>query len=266
MSTWTFGDLHGNFKALQQIFERAPIKKGDTIISLGDICDGWPHVRECVDLLISMQKDYNMIFCIGNHDDWMKTWLETSVHPDDWAQGGIGVIKSYATAGTRWEKKTPPSGWSREAAKLDYGWNTNLNYSDIPEEHVNFFKKQHLFYIDEENNLFVHGGFNRHFPFRDTPQHIYYWDRDLFLCALSAESGGTKLRFKDKFKNIFIGHTAVLRWKTTLPVFADIVINLDTGAGGKKGKLTIMNVDTKEYFQSDTGEELYPDEEGRTNI
>ncbi len=32
--------------------------------------------------------------------------------------------------------------------------------------------------------------------------------------------------------------------------------NLDTGAGWE-GKLTVMNVDTKEYYQSDPVEDLY---------
>ncbi len=38
--------------------------------------------------------------------------------------------------------------------------------------------------------------------------------------------------------------------------------NLDTGAGFK-GKLTIMDVTTKEYFQSDLAQDLYKNEKGR---
>ena len=38
--------------------------------------------------------------------------------------------------------------------------------------------------------------------------------------------------------------------------------NLDTGAGFE-GKLTIMNVDTKEYYQSDKLTTLYTNERGR---
>lgn len=40
------------------------------------------------------------------------------------------------------------------------------------------------------------------------------------------------------------------------------VWNIDTGAGWS-GKLTIMDIDTKEYWQSDFVKELYPDEKGR---
>ena len=40
------------------------------------------------------------------------------------------------------------------------------------------------------------------------------------------------------------------------------VWNLDTG-GGWLGKLTIMDIDTKQFWQSDFVYELYPEEKGR---
>lgn len=39
---------------------------------------------------------------------------------------------------------------------------------------------------------------------------------------------------------------------------ADIIRNLDTGAGSS-GKLTIMNIDTHDYWQSDQVNEIYGD-------
>jgi len=54
-----------------------------------------------------------------------------------------------------------------------------------------------------------------------------------------------------------------MNWKNTItPMKADIITNLDTGAG-YKGRLTLMNVDTHEYFQSDSVEKLYIGEKGR---
>ena len=40
--------------------------------------------------------------------------------------------------------------------------------------------------------------------------------------------------------------------------------NIDTGAGFS-GKLTILNVDSKEYWQSDFTKSLYPAEYGRSH-
>jgi serine/threonine protein phosphatase 1 len=87
------------------------------------------------------------------------------------------------------------------------------------------------------------------------------------------------------FKEIFIGHTSTTTLTqnqvrlitkemsaeeieemtmTTVdfPVNNANLWNLDTG-GGWGGKLTIMNVDTKEYWQSDTVSDLYPGIKGR---
>lgn len=43
---------------------------------------------------------------------------------------------------------------------------------------------------------------------------------------------------------------------------ADIIMDLHTGFGWN-GKLTIMDIDTHEYWQSDNVQKLYPNEPGR---
>ena len=48
----------------------------------------------------------------------------------------------------------------------------------------------------------------------------------------------------------------------TIPVNKACIWNVDTGAAFK-GPLTIMDIDTKEYWQSDLLPELYPLEKGR---
>jgi serine/threonine protein phosphatase 1 len=47
-----------------------------------------------------------------------------------------------------------------------------------------------------------------------------------------------------------------------VPVQKANIWNIDTGAAFK-GPLTIMDADTKEYWQSDPVFELYPEENGR---
>ena len=73
----------------------------------------------------------------------------------------------------------------------------------------------------------------------------------------------TNHKVKD-FKEVFIGHTTT-SWfyKDLEPVNVSNVWNLDQGAG-YEGKLTIMNVDTKEYWQSDFVNTLYPHFPGRS--
>jgi serine/threonine protein phosphatase 1 len=141
--------------------------------------------------------------------------------------------------------------------------------TDVPGPHIKFFNDQLPYYRDEENNLFIHGGFNRHYYLKEQLPETFWWDRDLWNAALSfghmSEMEGTpkyKFRMIENFKEVFIGHTTTECWKKITPMHAANIWNIDTGAG-MYGKLTIMNVETKEYFQSDTGRELYPDYKGR---
>ena len=64
------------------------------------------------------------------------------------------------------------------------------------------------------------------------------------------------------YKEIYIGHTPVTRIGETIPIQKACVWNVDTGAAFK-GPLTIMDVDTKEYWQSEPLNELYFNEKGR---
>jgi len=68
----------------------------------------------------------------------------------------------------------------------------------------------------------------------------------------------------DGFTEIFIGHTTTINWKTDQPMHSGGVWNLDTGAGFG-GRLTIMDVETKQFWQSDIVKDLYENETGRRN-
>lgn len=252
MKRFVIGDIHGNYKALLQCLERSGFdKQKDLLIQLGDVADGWHEVFECVEELLTIK---NTIFIKGNHDQWLLDWIERGAHPDNWIQGGEGTLRSY----------TKRLGFSYEGS-MSSGFRSRLTYLDFPSNHLEFWKKQRPYYKDDENNLFVHGGFNRHYTLDYhviTDKHIFWWDRDLFYAAQSAQAGNQKLKFKEEFKNIFIGHTQTTHWGTTLPIFAERVINIDTGAGWN-GVLTIMDVDTKQFWQSDAANFLYPGEIGR---
>ena len=64
------------------------------------------------------------------------------------------------------------------------------------------------------------------------------------------------------YKEIYIGHTPVTKINETVPVNKASVWNVDTGAAFK-GKLSIIDVATKEFWQSDNLPDLYPNEKGR---
>jgi serine/threonine protein phosphatase 1 len=64
------------------------------------------------------------------------------------------------------------------------------------------------------------------------------------------------------YREIYIGHTPVTQIGENTPIRMASVWNVDTGAAFK-GPLTVLDVDTKRYWQSDPLPDLYPNEIGR---
>jgi serine/threonine protein phosphatase 1 len=244
------GDLHGAYRALVQCLERSGFERdSDVLIQLGDVADGHDEVYECVETLLNLK---HVIAIKGNHDEWFKEFIETGYHPSQWTQGAVSTARSYLRKMGKEDRLMRTGG----------GFKTALNPDDIPKPHRDFFHKQRLYHIDHVNRCFVHGGFDRQMEFAGQAPSVYYWDRMLWAQALSFAASkweaGRNARFKmvTSFKSVFIGHTSTLNWKTDQPMKAANVWNLDTGAG-YWGRLTIMDVETEEYWQSDLVKELY---------
>lgn len=64
------------------------------------------------------------------------------------------------------------------------------------------------------------------------------------------------------YNEIYIGHTPTTNYGEIEPMNSLSLWNIDTGSAFT-GKLTIMDIDTKQYWQSDSLTELYPNEKGR---
>lgn len=260
--TLAIGDIHGNYLGFKQCLERSNFDyTEDTLISLGDVVDGHSQSYEVVEELIKIP---NLIAIKGNHDDWFFDWIKTGINPSNWMQGqkatGLSYLEQIDPNKPFWDYQISPGGGKHFVC--------SLKPKNIPQSHKDFFANQKEYYLDSENRLFVHGGFNRHYPIEDQGD-ILWWDRDLWSQALTYESMGVgpldkKPPFKmvGDFKEVFIGHTSTQFWKEDEPMVAANIINLDTG-GGWFGKVTIMDVNTKEFWQSDKGQELYPDYKGR---
>jgi serine/threonine protein phosphatase 1 len=258
--TLVIGDIHGNHKGLLQCLERSNFNNSiDTLISLGDVVDGHCDSFEVIEELLKIK---NLIAVKGNHDDWFNSWIETGINPSNWQQGQKATGLSYL------KHSRPTQSWMGVNNGLTV-FEPAIRSNDIPDSHIAFFANQLPYYRDDQNNIFVHGGFNRHFYLREQTPYTFWWDRDLWSQALSfgnmtAVEGISQSRFKmiENFKEVFIGHTTTECWGETEPMNAANIWNLDTG-GGMFGKVSIMDIDTKEFWQSDTGRELYPDYLGR---
>lgn len=238
--TLAIGDIHGGFKALKQVFEKAKVTENDRLIFLGDYVDGWSESSQIIQFLIELSEKQECIFIKGNHDAWTEDWLSFESAPDVWLfNGGQSTVDSYC----------------------DY----SLEDMEI---HLEFFQRMKNYYVDEEKRLFIHAGYSSmHGPEQEVYSSNYRWDRTLWETAVAMDK---KLEKNSElypkrlllYKEIFIGHTSTLHLGIKEPINKANVWNLDTGAAFT-GALTIMNVDTKEFWQSDLLPSLYPDEKGR---
>jgi serine/threonine protein phosphatase 1 len=242
MRTLVIGDIHGGLRALVQVLERANVAADDTLVFLGDYVDGWSESAQTVNYLINLSKDHPCIFIKGNHDEWCEEWLRSGRGESVWLHhGGLETLNSYDAID--------------ETAR-----NT----------HLLFFEQLRPYYIDQQNRLFIHAGFtSMHGPQQEKYTSNFTWDRTLWEVAITT---GKRLKktslFYPKrlklFREIYIGHTPTLYYNETIPMEGCDVWNMDTGAAFT-GKLTIMDIDTKQFWQSDALKNLYPGEMGRNN-
>ncbi|MCX2680607.1 metallophosphoesterase family protein [Galbibacter sp. EGI 63066] len=238
--TFVIGDIHGALKALEQVLERAKVTTNDTLIFLGDYVDGWSESPGVIDKLIELSKTNDCVFIRGNHDALFYEWLTKKKDNPAWLfHGGQATINAYR---------------SLSEATL--------------KTHIRFIESLSDYYLDDKGRLFIHAGYtNMHGVEYESFPEMFYWDRSLWEMALSMD---TKIKESDirypprlkHYKEIYIGHTPTIRIGKTVPVNIDRIWNMDTGAA-YKSPLTIMNIDTKKFWQSNNVNELYPDENGR---
>ena len=240
MRTLVIGDIHGGLKALKQVMASAEVSQKDLLIFLGDYVDGWSEAVETVNYLIELRGSHQCLFLRGNHDQLCEDWLLTEKNNPLWLQhGGQATMDSYA---------------SIEMATRKI--------------HLDFFANLHNYYLDDANRLFLHAGFtNMHGVDYEYFSKNFYWDRTLWELALALApelKPGDPLfpRRLTHYKEIYIGHTPVTRIGKTYPHCAANVWNIDTGAAFK-GPLSIIDVDTKQVWQSQPVYQLYPGEKGR---
>jgi serine/threonine protein phosphatase 1 len=136
------------------------------------------------------------------------------------------------------------------------------------EKHLEFFKKMPLYYLDDKSRLFLHAGFtSMHGVEKEVYQETFYFDRTLWemLLAMDSKIEDDSLSYPKRiqhYNQIYIGHTPTTNYNVKEPMNIANVWNVDTGAAFK-GKISALNIETKEFYQSDTLPSLYPDEKGR---
>ncbi|MBV4359665.1 metallophosphoesterase family protein [Pinibacter aurantiacus] len=238
--TLVIGDIHGALMALQELIEKVELQTGDKLIFLGDYVDGWSQSAQVIDYLIALDQKHECVFIKGNHDWWCENWLNGAQANNEWLlHGGRETVESY------------------------------VDFDDSQRKiHLSFFNRMKGYHVDKENRLFIHAGFaSMHGPAKERHESNFLWDRTLLEVALAVDKNLSKESpFYPKrlalYEEIFIGHTPTTNYGISVPLQAANVWDVDTGAAFK-GKISALDIDTKEFWQSEAPQKLYPNEKGR---
>jgi serine/threonine protein phosphatase 1 len=224
--TFVVGDIHGADRALHQCLQRSGFnRENDRLIVLGDVCDGWPEVRETVDTLLSLPRCTALL---GNHDAWALRWALTGEAPTVWTgQGGNRTIASYGEL-------------------------------PLPPEHREFFAAARL-WLELDGRLFVHAGFDPGIPLAQQDRETLIWDRELIAAAWQRRR---RPLIVPGYAAVYLGHTPTQVFGSEQPLHLGNIWALDTGAG-YLGRLTIMEIESESWVQSDSVPTLYPGIRGR---
>jgi serine/threonine protein phosphatase 1 len=221
--TFVVGDIHGAHQALLQCMERSGFDYANDHL----IClgDVCDGWPETREAIDELLKIKNLTYILGNHDYWTLTWMQKGKADTLWLkQGGEATVKSYADG--------------------------------IPPEHIALLENARYHFL-LNNKLFVHAGIDPFTAIENQDTHLFLWDRKFAETALLLHSKKAHHRLTG-FDEVYIGHTPI----PPPPIRACEVWFMDTGAGWS-GKLSMLNIETKEIFTSDFVTALYPGVAGR---
>ncbi|MGK7389284.1 MAG: metallophosphoesterase [Candidatus Cyclobacteriaceae bacterium M2_1C_046] len=229
MRKFVIGDIHGAYKALEECLEKSNFNyEEDLLISLGDVCDGWPETAQCIDELLKIK---NLILVLGNHDQWALEWMQNGKADHSWlSQGGRQTIESYKN-------------------------------KEVPKKHVELLENAELYYLDEKNRLFVHAGIDPDLPLDRQDPQTFLWDRNFFSKVKRMLDNEQNYSLTD-FEEIYIGHSPIHRLGFHKPIKVGEVWLMDTGASWD-GVLSMMDLDANEIFISSPPADIYPSGSGR---
>lgn len=214
---------------------------------LGDIHGAYRALRQVLDRS-SFDRNNDRLICLG---DVVDGWPETKQAIDELMTipNLIYLMGNHDLWAVQWmETREAEELWLEQGGRA-----TCDSYAGgVPQSHVDFFKNARPYFV-ENNRLFVHAGVKPGLRAEECSEEILFWDRTL---VQQARRQNTRLTSYDE---VYVGHTPITTHK---PMQYCEVWMVDTGAAWS-GELTIMNIDTKEYFMSDVVQELYPGVKGR---
>lgn len=174
---YAVGDVHGRDDLLSRLHRliaedaAAAGAARNTLVYLGDYIDRGPASRQVLDRLTGDPlPGFDAVFLKGNHDEFLRRFLEDGAPSDTWlANGGVATLASYGFEGVR-----PVAGpGALDDMRRDLARRLGAT-------HLGFLRGVRLFHTIGDY-LFVHAGVRPEIPLAEQDPFDLMWIRGGFL-------------------------------------------------------------------------------------
>ena len=231
------GDIHARYEALRTVLEMASFDPDEDILySTGDLCDRGREPVETLEFLSSLPGFRPVL---GNHDIWLELFLLTGEIDFDWLyNGGVDTIRRLS------------SGLSKRRMEELGHW-----LSSFPVIRL------------EEDDIIVHGGPGPCRSMAEVERLAAQRRPSPFRIGNDDEMESERYEVPSKYmkvhydlvppleteRTIWSGHTQLIGTASPFIAPSYHLVAIDTGAGSGLGKLTLMDMDTRQMWQSGIG-------------
>ena len=234
------GDIHGMYDKMLEALECASYDpEKDELYSVGDLCDRGSNPVEVIDYIYSLP---NCHLILGNHDLFLLEYLSGNISDDSykvWTRynGGVPTVEKIEKQPEAWKRKvcnrllhTPFATMAGDYIVVHGG------ISDIAQD---WPIASYVDITPEETCVGTLG-------YEDYAMELT-WERDSIKAALR-DKEHSPCNIDNR---VFVGHTVLKSFK---PFITDDrkFIDIDTGSYLDEGAVTVMDMDSLEYWQSGT--------------
>ena len=231
------GDIHGQYNRMIEVLNCAHFNpEEDELYPLGDFCDRGPKPVEVLDYIYSLPHCYPVL---GNHDVYLMEYLTHTIpvfRLNSWItknNGGWNTLKTVDNQSYEWQKRvidkllsTPFVRRADDNIILHGGISIELMETYTPEDFIDKTRKD----ITDKEYMEIYDEI--------------VWDRSLIKDSM--EKGEIDLPWRYRF---IVGHTPI-RNNGRKPYISSSIIDVDTASFDPSGSITVMDIDTLEYWQS----------------
>lgn len=249
------GDIHGNFSKLINVLKKVKLNSNDFLIFLGDYTDRGTENKKVIQFVLELYDQPNIMFLLGNHDLML---LDHFIKCAKRVLNKTILIQDIDTI-----TNTDFISVFKEMLVYNYNYLPNGGLATLQEFNLFHADDLKLFKhylqviwelpmilpinINNQDYIFVHAGINPNKKLNEQDPYDLLWIREEFYNTYNGNY------------QIVVGHTPTLVFDNTkaLPIFKkNNIIMCDTGPFIPAGKISVVDVMTKKYWQSYSDLEL----------